>query len=172
MRPSVATIHIDGTIVRAFQKIESGEVEQEAPARPKDPMHFVRRERIIHAGVAQNVKRENEVEIIFRERKIVHVRRPERCVEVARRGQLDCVAARIDTRKISVRKILPDDIEHAAGAAAGVEEGKIRRGGRDRCGHVLAQRLVPPIAVLDGTHDVVFLRCHGDFLSRRGAIVL
>jgi hypothetical protein len=37
---------------------------------------------------------------------------------------------------------------------------------------VLAQRLVPPIAILDGAHDVVFLRRHGNFLSCRGAIVL
>src|SRR5947207_6858577 len=68
--------------------------------------------------------------------------------------------ALVDPCQLSVRKFFADGCEHSSGAATGIEQRKGRAGRDKRMDDVPAERLVPPIMVLNRTHDVVFARLH------------
>jgi hypothetical protein len=55
---------------------------------------------------------------------------------------------------------LPQRGEHSATPATGVEQRKIWAGRLNDISDVLTKGLVPPIAILDRAHDVVFLGFH------------
>src|SRR2546421_2682117 len=79
---------------------------------------------------------------------------------VAAGCEFDRVSAFVDPCQLSVRKFFADDCKHSAGAATGIEQRKGRAGRGKRMDNMLPERLVPPIMVLDRTHNVVFVRLH------------
>src|SRR5437773_5871219 len=79
---------------------------------------------------------------------------------VAADCEFDRVSAFVDPCQFSMREFFADGCEHSSGAATGIEQRKGRAGRRKRMDYMLPERLVPPIMVLDRTHDVVFVRLH------------
>lgn len=69
--------------MRSFQEIESREVQDQPAPGTKHSMHFVERERVIHAGVTQDIERKDEVEGAVRKGKCVDGRWNQLCAEVA-----------------------------------------------------------------------------------------
>ena len=151
--------------MRPFQKIESRHVQNQPAAGAKHAIHLVERERVIHASVTQDIERKDEVEGIPRKGKFVHARGNELCTGLTASGKFQGVMALIYPGQIRGRKFLPHHIQHPASAATRIEKQKMRRSRFDRSGHMLAQRLVPPIVILDRAHDVVFDWRHMDPLS-------
>ena len=70
----VTTIHIHRAVMRSFQEIESRQVQNQPAAGTKDAMHFVERERVIHAGGLRTSSERTKSKEFSRKGKFVHAR--------------------------------------------------------------------------------------------------
>src|SRR6266576_7224069 len=132
----------------AFQKVERGKIQNQFPARSQNAMRFVRGQGVIDAGIAPDVERENDVELIGGERQLMDAGLEQTRARVSIAAEFDRAFAFVDARQLSLRKFPPERGEHSAAAATGIEDGKSCRVRFDGIGDVPAERPVPPIMVL------------------------
>src|SRR5688572_7077527 len=83
------------------------------------------------------------------------------CAGVAPGGERNGMFTVVDAAQLSLGEIPAQRDQSSASAAAGIEDRKNAGGRLDRIRHVLPQRLVPPVVVLNGAHNVMFIRRHG-----------
>src|SRR5436190_16010380 len=122
-------------------------------------------ESFIQADGTQYIERENEVEGILWKRKLMHTRGDQFRTRLARGGQFQSMSALINPGQIGGRKFLPYYIQHPTGATTRIEQCEIGHGRLDCSDHMLTERLIPPIVVLDRAHDIVFFRRHLNLYS-------
>ncbi len=100
-------------------------------------MRFVERERLLHAGVTQDIERKDEVEGILRKGKFVHARGNKPRAGLAPGRKFQGMSALIYPGQIGQGKFFPHHSEHSSGAATGIEQGEVRSNRLDGIGDML-----------------------------------
>src|SRR5690242_3896755 len=98
----------------------------------------MRRQGIVHALVAPDIKRQDEIERVAGKWKLMDVRSHQPGSEPTFGGELNAALKGVDSGKLGLRKAFAQGGEHSAAAASGIEKRKNRACRFDEINHVLA----------------------------------